>query len=239
MQLRTIITSAILFGTIGGLAIAPGIAQQAPPTLAPAKESGADVRQFSDAVYHGYRASRLLGSAVFSLKGEYLGTVRNMAMADTGQITSLLVEGAETTDTPEFISRIPWTRMVRPLHSGALIADFSDLRSREFGLFFDPDQQRAGSHEFTVSKIIGDYARLQSGYGYGYVSDLVFDQGGKLIAIVVSREASAGGGTYAFPYPGTTGRWSPEMSYYGLPYVTADQASQAGIRIDMHRFQQS
>ncbi|MDA9420724.1 MULTISPECIES: PRC-barrel domain-containing protein [Bradyrhizobium] len=80
------------------------------------------------------------------------------------------------------------------------MADFSDLRSREYGLFVDPGQAQDEPHEFSISKVIGDYARLQAGQGYGYVSDLVFDDGGKLAAVVISREASAGGGTYAVPY---------------------------------------
>ncbi|WP_439409646.1 hypothetical protein ACNJX9_17160 [Bradyrhizobium sp. DASA03076] len=129
--------------------------------------------------------------------------------------------------------------MLRPLHEGAVVAGFSDLRSREYGLFVDPGQAPAEPHEFSISKVIDDYARLQAGQGYGYVSDLVSDSSGKLAAVVISREASAGGGTYAFPYPGETGRWSPKLSYYGLPYVTTDRASKAGLRLDMKEFQSS
>jgi sporulation protein YlmC with PRC-barrel domain len=195
--------------------------------------------QFATTVYDGYRASRLLGSAVFSLKGQYLGAVRNVIMADDGQIVSLLVEGFRTKNEPEFISRVPFERVLRPLHHGAIVADFSDLRSREYGLFTDPGTAQSEPHEFSISKVIGDYARLQAGQGYGYVSDLVFDRGGKLAAIVISRAAAAGGGTYAFPYPGQTGRWSPKLSYYGLPYATADQANKAGLRLDMKEFQDS
>lgn len=84
--------------------------------------------------------------------------------------------------------------------------------------------------------MIGDYTRLQAGQGYGYVSDLVFSQDGKLLDVLVSRGASAGGGTYAFSYPDDTGKWSPGMSYYGLPYVTGDQATRAGVRVDLSRF---
>jgi sporulation protein YlmC with PRC-barrel domain len=237
MWIKSRIALAILMGTISN-SVLPVAAwcETATPVAA---EQSAQSQQFARTVYDGYRASRLLGSAVFSLRGEYLGVVRNMILADDGQIVSLLVEGFRTKDEPEFISRIPFKRVLRPLHEGALVADFADLRSREYGLFVDPSQAQAEPHEFSISKIIGDYARLQAGQGYGYVSDLVFDNSGKLAAVVISREASAGGGTYAFPYPGETGRWSPKLSYYGLPYVTADQASKAGLRLDMKEFQNS
>lgn len=237
MWAKSRITLAILISTISS-SVLPVAAWSETATPVAAEQS-VQSQQFARTVYDGYRASRLLGSAVFSLKGEYLGAVRNVILTDDGQIASLLVEGFRTKDEPEFISRIPFKRVLRPLHEGAIVADFSDLRSREYGLFVDPGQPEAEPHEFSVSKIIGDYARLQAGRGYGYVSDLVFDSGGKLAAVVISREASAGGGTYAFPYPGQTGRWSPKLSYYGLPYVTADQASKAGLRLDMKEFQNS
>ncbi len=237
MWFKSRIALAILIGTISSPVLP--VAAWSETSTPVAAEQSAHSPQFSRTVYDGYRASRLLGSAVFSLKGEYLGAIRNVILADNGQIVSLVVEGYRTKDEPEFISRIPFGRVLRPLHEGAVVADFSDLRSREFGLFVDPGQTQAEPHEFSISKIIGDYARLQAGQGYGYVSDLVFDGGGKLAAVVISREASAGGGTYAFPYPGETGRWSPKLSYYGLPYVTADQASKAGLRLDMKEFQNS
>lgn len=236
MRIKSRIPLLVVMGAISCSVLSgPARAETATAT---AKEQPAQ-SQFANTVYDGYRASRLLGSAVFSLKGEYLGAVRNLIMADNGQIVSLLVEGFRTRNEPEFISRIPFERVLRPLHQGALVADFSDLRSREYGLFTEPGNAQAEPHEFSISKIIGDYARLQAGQGYGYVSDLVFDHGGKLAAVVISREAAAGGGTYAFPYPGQTGRWSPKLSYYGLPYVTADQADKAGLRLDMKEFQNS
>lgn len=236
MQAKSRIPLLILIGTISSsLLSGPARAETATSTAAEQPAHS----QFANTVYDGYRASRLLGSAVFSLKGEYLGAVRNVTMAEDGQIVYLLVEGLRTKNEPEFISRIPFERVLRPLHQGAIVADFSDLRSREYGLFTEPGTAQAEPHEFLISKVIGDYARLQAGQGYGYVSDLVFDRGGKLAAVVISREAAAGGGTYAFPYPGQTGRWSPKLSYYGLPYVTADQANKAGLRLDLKEFQDS
>ena len=57
-----------------------------------------------------------------------------------------------------------------------------------------------------------------------------------MTAVLVSRDTAGGGGTYAFPFRGTTGRWDPGASYYGLPFVTEGQAREAGLRIDPSRF---
>ena len=235
MRLVLTIVFAAMFLAIGIVGAVFEPAELAP--LSPAVEAKADAARLPEVVYDGWRASKLLGSAVFSLKGEYLGEVRNALVADDGQINALLVEGGATGEAPAFVFRIPWLRIVHPLHTGALIADFSNLQSREYGLFFDPERTKDHSQVFPITKVLGDYARLQTGQGYGYVSDLVFNQSGRWIAVLVSRDASAGGGTYAFAYPGASGKWSAEMSYYGLPYVTEDQAAKAGLRIDVQRFQ--
>ena len=68
------------------------------------------------------------------------------------------------------------------------------------------------------------------------MSPIWSSKGGRLLAVLVWRDAG-GGGIYAFPWPGATGKWSADMSYYGLPYVTDDQARQAGLHVDLGRFQ--
>lgn len=236
MRLMFTIIFAAMFAAIAvaGVLLSPAESAPLPSSTAAAK---AESPAFEQAIYKGWRASPLLGNPVFSLKGEYLGDARNILLDDRGQIRFVVVEGAGIRNSPEYMFRIPWERIVRPLHTRALIADFSDFQSREYGLFFDPDRREVASSDFAISEVIGDYARLQAGQGYGYVSDLVFNQDGRLFAILVSRDASAGGGTYAFPFPGDTGKWSPNMSYYGLPYVTEEGATKAGLRVSLDRFQ--
>lgn len=236
MRLIFTIIFAAMFAAIAVLGIMLDPARSAPLLSAASANGKPDSQSLEQSLYDGWRASQLLGGSVFSLKGEYLGETRNVVLDDSGQIRFVVVEGAGTRANPEFMFRIPWARIMRPLHARALIADFSDFQSRQYGLFFDPDHQEPGPTDFPISKVIGDYARLQAGQGFGYVSDLVFNQNGRLLAILVLRDSSAGGGTYAFPYPGKTGKWSPNVSYYGLPYVTEEQATQAAVRVDLNRF---
>jgi hypothetical protein len=77
---------------------------------------------------------------------------------------------------------------------------------------------------------------LQTGLAFGYVSDIIFSPDANMLAVLVLRDATAGRGLYAFGFPGTTGRWDPSAGYYGLPYVTTDQANAAAIRVDPKRF---
>jgi hypothetical protein len=57
-----------------------------------------------------------------------------------------------------------------------------------------------------------------------------------MMAVLVARDKQAGGGTIAFTYPDRMGKWSPAMSYYGLPYITAEQANHAGMTVNMRAF---
>ena len=155
-----------------------------------------------------------------------MGQVRNIVLGDDGSVKAVIAEQAGIGITPEFVFRIPWDSVVQPARPGALIADLSDARSDQFGLFAHDPKQGA---EFLVSEVIGDYARLQTGLGYGYVKDIVLDPSGQMVAVLIARDAR-------ITFPGRTGRWSPAMSYYGLPFVTSDQADAAAMKVNVKRF---
>lgn len=215
-----------------GLAAVPATAE----TTAQTPAERAEPSKLAETLYDGFRASRLLDSHVFSRQAEYLGQVRNIVVADTGQIKALILQGDRVRGVDEFVLRIPWDRLAHPVHPGVLIADVTDKRAREFGLFLDLNEKPGRKEIFLTSEVLGDYARLQAGQGYGYVTDIVFTEQGQMLAVLIARDALAGGGTYAFPYPGKTGPWSPDMSYYGLPYVSLEHANEQGLAVDKRKF---
>ncbi|HKL45643.1 MAG TPA: PRC-barrel domain-containing protein [Roseovarius sp.] len=78
------------------------------------------------------------------------------------------------------------------------------------------DDLVAGESVFKATDLIGDYAYLSDGVQYGYVADLIVQDG--RISAVVSDAASYGrSGYYAYPYQ--YGRGSPRMGpRYQMPY---------------------
>lgn len=203
------------------------------PLASPASAAAPPASSLSETLYDGLRASRIIDSHVFSRQAEYLGRVHNLSLRDDGRIEAVILERERFGDRGDAVFRIPWDRIAQPIHPGVLIADVADTHAPELGLFPEP---MAEGKDFLVSEVLGEYALLQAGQGYGYVKDAVFDPSGKLLAILVARDIKAGGGTFAFAYPGRTGKWSPDMSYYGLPFVTAEQATKEGLRVEPEKF---
>lgn len=99
------------------------------------------------------------------------------------------------------------------------------------------DDEELGPRAWRASELIGDIARIRGdgvdqaanagtvaqnrpmGYqGYGYVDDLIFNDG-KIVAAVVDRDAGYGTrGRFAYPFYGYGYGWAPGNRYYDMPY---------------------
>jgi hypothetical protein len=189
-----------------------------------------------EAVYTGWRSRQLLGQPASAKDGRRIGAVTDIIVDKDGRIAALLIEGGGTLGIPEAVYRIPWGQVDLTPGSDGVQIDLSSGQRPQYGLFPGTEGVPTLPREFRVTEIVGDYARLQTGHGYGLVTDAVFAPDGRVIAVLVSRDASAGGGTVAFPFSGYSGQWNPGMSYFGLPFVTEGQAREAGLRIEPQRF---
>lgn len=190
---------------------------------------------FEQKLYEGVRATELLAAQVVSKSGLQLGQVRNVELSEDGEVTAVIAEQAGIGTIQEFVFRLPWRHVVKPIRRGRVVADLAEPQSNKFPLFPKLDTAQDAASTFLVSQVVGDYVRLQTGRGYGYVNDVVISADGRMLAVLVARGAP-NRGTFAFPYPGHAGRWNAAMSYYGLPYVTDDQADEAGVKIDKKKF---
>ena len=159
----------------------------------------------ADVLYEGWRGSRLIGHDVFSKTQKNVGTVRNIVLDATGRIQAFVVEANQEKSNPGFAYRIPWQAVDKAKLPETIVADVADLKQPTYGLFSEEEQVAEVSDEFRLTEITGEYARLQPGLAFGYVSDVVFTNSGALLAVLVTRDAVAGGGTYAFGFPGKIG----------------------------------
>ncbi|MCF6370220.1 PRC-barrel domain-containing protein [Rhizobium halophilum] len=99
------------------------------------------------------------------------------------------------------------------------------------------DDEELGPRAWRASELIGDIARIRGDgveeagnagtvaqnrpmghQGYGYVDDLIFNDG-KIVAAVVDRDAGYGTrGRFAYPFYGYNYGWAPGNRYYDMPY---------------------
>ncbi|ANW00884.1 PRC-barrel domain-containing protein [Bradyrhizobium icense] len=236
---RTVTGFAATLVLLGAAALDPAVAQDKD---AISSASNPEQRQrlqivplSAEELYRGWRASKVLGKQVNSVAGASLGTTRNLIVGPDGQIRAVVVEGNKRGQSREFMFRVPWLRLELSRLPGRVTADIDADHDPVYGIFRNDDQHVLG--EFAVTEIIGDYARLQAGQGYGYVSDAVFTRAGNLIAVLITRDSRSGGGTYAFGFPERpVERWNAGASYFGLPYATAEHADAAAIPVDLTRF---
>ena len=231
MMLPRIMVAVIATGAL----TTPVLSQASNPAVQPALEG--QVSQLApDALYEGWRSQQLIGQQALRRSGDGIGIVRDLIIDADGRLAAALIAGGGMLSPPDALYRIPWSEVdLTPGRKDIVVAISEDEKSR-YALFPGTEGVQTLPREFRLTEVLGDYARLQTGYGYGYITDAVFSQDGRLIAVLISRDAASGGGTFAFPFPGTVGRWDPGASYYGLPFITDSQAQAGGLRIDPKRF---
>jgi sporulation protein YlmC with PRC-barrel domain len=218
-----------------GALTTPALSQASNPAVQPALE-GHMSQLAPDALYEGWRWQQLIGQQALRRSGGEVGIVRDLIIDMDGRLAAALIGSRGTVSAPDALYRIPWNEIDLTPGQKHIVATISADEKARYALFPGTEGVQTLPREIRLTEVLGDYARLQTGYGYGYVTDVVFSRDGRLIAVLISRDAASGGGTFAFPFPGTVGRWDPGASYYGLPFITDSQAQAAGLRIDPKRF---
>lgn len=190
----------------------------------------------AEALHKGIRASRLMDQDVRGPDGNQLGEVQDIFVDADGQATAIVVEGGGFLGIGDAAFRVKWSDVdLTPGRDGVRIPTTENKAERR-GLFDGPETIATGPREFRLSELIGDYARLRGGMGYGRVSDVVLSREGKVLGVVVARDIGWGGGLYGYPFYGYGYGFDPGNNYYALPFGTAEEAARAP-RLDYRRFE--
>jgi sporulation protein YlmC with PRC-barrel domain len=217
------LAATLLSGTAAGLAL-PALAQEAASVRDDAKVvqlSAFDVDRYKEGAWF---ADELRGSKVFGNDNDQVGTVQSIILNQEGQVERLVVETGGFLEIGDKVIAVPWQDIdVTPGKDGIVATSLDADKMESFSLFGDRESVSTGPRSFRASELEGDYVMLKGGEGYGYVSDLLFDKGGKLQAIIVAPDAGYGVlGYRAYPYYGYGYGFDPGLDYYGLPYAADD-----------------
>lgn len=179
----------------------------------------------------GIRAEYLITEEVFGRHGEEIGNVENAIISAKGRIVALILEVGGFWEISDTQIVIHWEQ-VKLIPDGFKVP--VSVENYDDYLLFGEDsvvsasvknpQQvdkiaAAASKTWKLTALLGDYAVLQGGIGYGYVDDVIFSKDGRIMALIVQSSIAAFGfGAYAFPYYGYKYGWQPYDNIYVLPY---------------------
>jgi sporulation protein YlmC with PRC-barrel domain len=192
-------------------------------------------RVTAEDLYLGVRASRIMSQEVFGGDGNELGDVQDIFVGRDGRVSAIVVEAGGFLDIGDAAFRMPWNEVNLTPGAAGIQVKMTEETASSYGLFDGPETLLTGTREYRLSELIGDYARLSNGAGFGRVSDVVIGPDGRISGVLVTRDIGWGGGAYGYPYYGYGYGFDPGNDYYGLPHATTDAAALAP-RIDYGLF---
>ena len=247
---ETAIVSALAFG-----AAAPALAQQTattgtPPEVEVVAEEEVNLNEWGyEGLYEDtWTAEQVLDAPVYGPTDEEIGEVENIVVGTNGLVDGIIAEVGGFWDIGDTHVRVPWSevevasggedepRVTIPV-TEETVEDY-DLYGGVAGEFRvvdddDPYTPRA----WRATELIDDYVTLEDGARYGWVEDLLFDQSGRLKAVVVDAAYGPAYGPYAYPFFGYGYGFYPGYDYYGLPY-SEDEIAGAGLEpFEYERFE--
>lgn len=173
-------------------------------------------------LYEGVSLKDLFDAEVFGPNEDDLGELEDVIIGPEGKAQAIIVEAGGFLDIADTHFRVPWDEV--EIASGAedVTIPVTEDNVENYALF-EGEYVPIDLREWRATELIGDYATLESGVGYGYVDDLIVSREGDVEAVVVTPGVGYGVyGPYAYPYYGYPYGWAPGLAYYGLPYAEAD-----------------
>ncbi|MBP2234421.1 uncharacterized protein YrrD [Sinorhizobium kostiense] len=233
--MKALVYSASLMAVL----IAPAFAQeQTQPTEPQAQTEPSKVVVLSEWRYDplyatGWSVDHVFDEAtVVGRNGEEIGDVENIVFNKQGEVVALIAEVGGLWDIGDTHVSVPWnevelsedaSRITVPVteetadNYALAVADPGVIRQGEAGQVATVEEDLAtGPNLFKATDIMGDTVYLGETDRYGYVNDIIVNDG-KLAAVVSDTRTGGGRGYYAYPYTGPTA-WMTHPGRYNLPY---------------------
>ena len=239
--MRTLLTETAIVSALAFGAAAPALAQQTattgtPPEVEVVAEEEVNLNEWGyEGLYEDtWTAEQVLDAPVYGPTDEEIGEVENIVVGTNGLVDGIIAEVGGFWDIGDTHVFVPWSEVAFELGEGvprieipvteATVEDY-DLYGGVAGEFRVVDDDNPYTpRAWRASELIDDYVTLEGGARYGWVEDLVFDQAGRLEAVVVDAVYGPAYGPYAYPFYGYGYGFDPGYGYYELPY-SAEEVS--------------
>lgn len=174
---------------------------------------------------------------IVDANGDEIGDIENIIFSNDGQVLGIIAQVGGFWDIGDTHVHIPWDAVTLQDGIARMIIPVTQDTIDDYDVFGDgwfddqvisaadtavtqvvDDDLVAGAGIFKATDLIGDYVYLSDGARYGYVADIIV-QDGAISAMVTDAGASGRSGFYAYPYAYRADMYGPR---YELPYETND-----------------
>jgi len=176
---------------------------------------------------------------VIDANGEAIGDVENVVFSDEGKVLGLIAEVGGVWDIGDTHIHIPWEEVEMGDTVEQAMVPVTEETIDQYDVFDDDwldecpitqadtdatepvdDDLAAGPNIFKVTVLIGDYAHLSDGVRYGYIADIIVEDGA-IDALVTDAATYGRRGYFAYPYD--YGGVSPATGpRYDMPYTAQE-----------------
>lgn len=255
MRLRKLLTSTSIATVAAAIAISPALAEEG----AAGAQQGGTINLVSawdyEALYsEGISVEQLLDAEVYDASAqdevisaedeavaeedeilaeeeelESIGEIENLVVSADGTITGLIIETGGFLEIGDTHILYPFDQ-ARIASTDAVYVEIKEDAIEEYSLFPTVEDSRIWGEGWRITDLINDYAALGGDVPYGTVEDVIINQQGKILAVVVEPDVSYGDyGLYAWPYYGTASGFDPALPYYSVPYSEQEVADLAAF----------
>jgi sporulation protein YlmC with PRC-barrel domain len=184
-----------------------------------------------DRVYEGWYADSVIDRAIYDPHGNEIGNVKNLLLSTRGEVVALIAEVGGFWDIADTHVAVPWDEV--ELRDGKVYSPITEETAENYGLFAEEyytsqdigdlgaveEFFATGPYLWKATALLDDYVVLENGDPFGYVTDLVFDDDGKLISVVAvyARGDLDRRGVYALPWDDRD--WRPRFDHYTLRHT--------------------
>jgi hypothetical protein len=192
-----------------------------------------------DQIYgRGWSVQEMLDDAtVYGPDGDDIGNVANVIVSEQGRVLGIIAEVGGFADIGDTHVFVPWDQIEFADGLDRVEIPVTEDNVEEYAyedVYLKKDETGrrqvveddllTGPRVWKATEFLDDRAFLNGWDAYGWVTDLIFTNDGKLHAVIANADAGFEGGDYAFPYYGYGYGWTPGAPYYNLYYGRADIA---------------
>lgn len=187
-----------------------------------------------------WSADQMQDADVFGEDGEHVGYVQNIILGTDDSVERLVVETDNWLDIGDRVISVPWDNVELTPDSEGIRAPLDESEMDNFSIFGDDESTDTGPRAYRAEEILGETVNTEGEVGYGYVTDLIFNEAGDLESVLVSVDvgfagADYGDGYYAYPYYGYDAGYDPYEAGYTLPYSEDEVRSYEPTELDLDK----